>query len=70
MKKKVHALIAKNLRELRHEKGISQENLSFALETNDKFIGHIERGERRISLQKLIELAEYFDVPMGRFFEE
>ena len=48
---------------------ISQEKLSEILDVNSKFIGHVERVERFISLKKLIEIAEYFNVPVKNFFE-
>lgn len=61
--------IGKNLRRLRVGANISQEKLSEILDVNSKFIGHVERCERCISLKKLIEIAEYFEVPVKDFFE-
>lgn len=61
--------IGKNVRKLRLANNISQEKLSEILNTNSKFIGHVERFERYISLKKLIELAQYFNVPVKSFFE-
>ena len=54
---------------LRKMRGMSQEKLSEILNANSKFIGHVERFERFISLKKIIELAEYFNVPVKAFFE-
>lgn len=61
--------IGKNVRKLRLAHNISQEKLSEILNTNSKFIGHVERFKRYISLKKLIELAQYFNVPVKSFFE-
>ena len=61
--------IGNNLKKYRLAHNISQEKLSEILNVNSKFIGHVERFERFISLKKLIELAEYFDVPVKSFFE-
>lgn len=61
--------IGKNLKRIRLANNISQEKLSEFLNVNSKFIGHVERFERFISLKKLIEIAEYFDVPVKVFFE-
>ena len=61
--------IGKNVRKLILAHNISQEKLSEILNTNSKFIGHVERFERYISLKKLIELAQYFNVPVKSFFE-
>ena len=61
--------IGKNVRKYRLLANISQEKLSEILEVNSKFIGHVERFERFISLKKLIEIAQYFNVPVKNFFE-
>jgi len=68
-KENTYKTIGKNIRKYRTAKNISQEKLSEILDTNTKFIGHIERCERYISLRKLIELAEYFEIPIKNFFE-
>ena len=61
--------IGRNLRKFRQANNISQEKLSEILDVNSKFIGHVERFERYISLKRLIELAEYFKIPVKNFFE-
>ena len=61
--------IGKNLKKYRLKANLSQEKLSEILNVNSKFIGHVERFERYISLKKLIEIAEYFNVPVKIFFE-
>ena len=61
--------IGNNVRKYRQMANISQEKLSEILNVNTKFIGHVERFERFISLKKLIELAEYFNVPVKSFFD-
>ena len=61
--------IGKNLKRIRLANNISQEKLSEILNVNSKFIGHVERFERYISLKKLIEIAEYFNVSIKEFFE-
>ena len=61
--------IGKNVRKYRQLADISQEKLSEILDVNSKFIGHVERFERFISLKKLIEIAEYFNVPVKNFFD-
>ena len=61
--------IGRNLRKFRQANNISQEKLSEILDVNSKFIGHVERFERYISLKRLIELAEYFKIPVKKFFE-
>ncbi len=69
IQEQTYITIGKNVKKYRLLKNISQEKLSEILNANSKFIGHVERFERYISLKKLIELAEYFDIPVKSFFE-
>lgn len=69
LQEETYRTIGKNVRKYRLENNISQEKLSEILDTNSKFIGHVERFERFISLKKIIELAEYFNIPVKSFFE-
>jgi len=69
LREQTYKTIGKNVRKYRLIANISQEKLSEILEVNSKFIGHVERFERYISLKKLIEIAEYFNVPVKNFFE-
>lgn len=69
LKDETYKTIGKNVRKYRLAKNISQEKLSEILNVNPKFIGHVERYERYISLKRLIELAEFFNVSVKSFFE-
>ena len=69
LKEETYRTIGKNVRKYRQLANISQEKLSEILDVNSKFIGHVERFERYISLKKLIEIAEYFKVPVKKFFD-
>ena len=66
---KIYSDLGKNIRKYRIAKGLSQEKLSELLETNSKFIGHIERVERYISLRKLIQLSQILDVQLKQLFD-
>ncbi len=61
--------LGQNIKKYRLAKGLSQEKLSELLDVNSKFVGHVERVERNISLTKLVELAEILDVPMNLLFD-
>lgn len=61
--------LGKNIRKYRLAKNLSQEKLSELLDVNSKFIGHVERVERYISLKKLIQLAALLDVPVRKLFD-
>ena len=69
LQEQTYRTIGKNVRKYRKQANISQEKLSEILDVNSKYIGHVERFERFISLKKLIELAEYFNIPVIKFFE-
>ena len=69
IQEETYKTIGKNVKKYRLANNISQEKLSEILNANSKFIGHVERFERYISLKKIIELAEFFEVPVKTFFE-
>lgn len=54
--------IGKNIRKYRKLKGLTLEKLAQILETETNYLGQCERGERRFSLDKLVDLMEYFGV--------
>jgi len=54
--------IGKNIRKYRKLKGLTLEKLADVLETETNYLGQCERGERRFSLDKLVDLIEYFGV--------
>lgn len=62
---KVYRAIGNNVRKYRLERGISQERLSEQLGANLKFVGHVERFERYISLKKLIQISKILNIPLS-----
>lgn len=66
---KIYKNIGKNLRKYRILCGISQEKLSEMLGVNNKFIGHVERFERYISLKRLIKIAEILKIKLEDLIE-
>ena len=64
IKEETYRTIGKNVRKYRQLANIYKEKLSETLDVNSKFIGHIERFERFISLKKLTEITEYFNIPV------
>ena len=60
----VYKNLGKNIRKYRLERNLSQEKLSDMLDANSKFVGHVERFERYISLKKLIQISEILNVPI------
>lgn len=60
--------IGKQVKKYRLAFGYSQEELSELLQKNLKYIGHIERCERKISNKILAQLLDLFKVQTKEFF--
>jgi len=58
------------VRELRSERGLSQEQLAHAAGVHRTYAGAVERGEQNISLTNMHEFAEALDVPVSEFFTD
>lgn len=57
--------IADRLKELRHARGLTQENVRFDLEIN---IGRIEACQHSISISTLACLCDYYKISLTDFF--
>jgi transcriptional regulator with XRE-family HTH domain len=66
MKKRRESQIQKRfgerVRELRKQKGLSQEALALVCDLDRTYIGGVERGERNISLVNIYKIAEALGV--------
>lgn len=60
--------IGQRVRELRKEKGISQEALGEKAGFHFSYIGGIERAEKNITIANLQKIAEALDVPIVDLF--
>jgi transcriptional regulator with XRE-family HTH domain len=57
------------IRQLRTEKNISQEQLSFVTGFHRTYIGMIERGERNISLSNIAVFAKAFELTISELLD-
>lgn len=70
MRKKHPSLIkiGTTIRELRKEKGFSQESFASEVGLDRTYIGSVERGERNIATLNLIKIAKTLKVEVGALF--
>lgn len=62
----VRDFLGQRVRELRKQRGFSQEQLGQRSSLSGKFIGEIERGEKSISIDSLYKVSEALAVPLGQ----
>ena len=62
-----YIVIGSRIRKFRQERGITQEDLAFQVNTSTAYISNIERGIKKPSLQKLAEIADVLHVTVNDF---
>lgn len=55
-------VLARNVRQLRHERGLSQEELADRAGLHRTYVGSIERGERNLTVDNIQKIARGLDV--------
>lgn len=63
-------ILGKRIREERIRIGLTQEQVAEFIDVSTTYIGFIERGERSVTLEKLILLAECFHVTIDSLIHE
>ena len=61
----VRAFLGQRLRELRKQRGFSQQRLGDSSSLSGKFIGEVERGDKSISIDSLYKVAVALKVPLS-----
>lgn len=61
-KKEILIKFGERVREIRKEKGLSQEELSFKADLHRTYIGMIERAEKNITLLNIEKIAKAFEI--------
>lgn len=64
----VHAAFGKALRELRTERGMSQETVALEAGLNRGYYSGIERGVRNVALANIVKIANALNVPASEVF--
>uniref|UniRef100_A0A486XGX7 Transcriptional regulator, XRE family n=1 Tax=Rheinheimera sp. BAL341 TaxID=1708203 RepID=A0A486XGX7_9GAMM len=62
MQQKVLVDFGNKLREIRKEKNLSQEELAGLAGIDRSYMGHIERGEKNVTLTKIYQIANALGV--------
>ena len=69
-KNKILITFGERVREIRREKGLSQEELSFKAGLHRTYIGMIERAEKNITLHKIEKMANALEVNINDLFKQ
>lgn len=64
----IRVRIGIRLRELRNEKGLSQEKFSFICELDRTYIASIEQGKRNVSIVNIEKIAKALNISIQDFF--
>ena len=65
---KLRRIVAQNIKGLRREKGMSQEELAGRADMNRNYVGMIERSEHAATVDMLERIADALGVEPGEFF--
>jgi transcriptional regulator with XRE-family HTH domain len=60
--------VGARLRQVRQDKGISQDKLAYSIPLDRAHIGMIENGKRAATIPTLVKLAVALDCEVGTFF--
>lgn len=56
--------VLRNIRRMRIDRELSQENVAFSLQISQSSYAKMESGQSKLSIQRLYQLANYFNVPV------
>ena len=68
MKNRKLVLLGQQIRRLREEKNLSQEEFATLANIDRAYYGGIERGERNVATLNLIKIADALKVEVGELF--
>lgn len=68
MKSQKLALLGQQIRRLREQKNLSQEEFAGVADIDRAYYGGIERGERNVAALNLIKIADALGVEVGKLF--
>ena len=69
MNKNVKKRFGKNLQKYRRQRILSQEELYLELDLDGSYIGKVENAKLNITLDKIIAIADYFEIDVVELFK-
>ena len=66
---RLREVVARNLRRLRHAKGLSQEELADRADINRNYVGMLEREQHAATIDMLEKLADVLETDPVEFFQ-
>lgn len=70
MKEINYVQVGQKIKSLRMEAGLTQEQMAERCEISTSFLGHIERGTRKLSLETAVKIADCLHVSMDSLLME
>ena len=65
MRRNPKEIFGHNVRRIRAEAGLSQEELAYRAKLHRTYISSIERGQRNVSVENIFAIADALKVPPG-----
>jgi len=62
-------VFGRRIREIRSQRGLSQEKLAELADLHRNYVGGVERGERNVSLVNIVKLAHGLSVRPAKLIE-
>ncbi len=62
LKEGIFMAVTNNIREIREQRGIYQDDLAAAIEYSTKTVGRIERGDSTPSAEFMLRISKYFNM--------
>lgn len=64
------AIVGRNVRRIRLQRGMTQEQLAFEAEIDLTYVGGIERGKRNPSLMVMARISEALSIQLSKLIAE
>lgn len=68
MSQEIRKILATNIKQFREKAGLKKEKLSLLLEFDNSYISKLEKGKVNITIDKIEEIAKFFNVNITELF--